>query len=80
MVEGEPLDDHAPHGAAHDVRLVHAHGVEDGDGVIGHVDECVRRAPSQLRREPDVAVVEPHHVEALVAEELAPRHVVVQAL
>ena len=79
VVDGEALDDHPSHGATHHVRLFDAQSVENGDGVIGHVGQAVVGS-LELGGEPDIAVVEPDDVEPLVTEELAPLHLVVQAL
>ena len=58
---------------------VDADRVEDGDCAVGHVGKGVVDSV-ELPGEADVAVVEPHDVETLVTEELAPLHGVVQAL
>ena len=39
VVDGQTLDDHPAHRAAHDVCLSDAELVKDGDGVVSHVSE-----------------------------------------
>ena len=45
--DGYPLRDHAAHGHAHDVRLVHTERIQHTDGVIGHIAHRIRRAHGQ---------------------------------
>jgi len=61
------------------VRPVHAHRIEHRDGIIGHIGQRVVH-PVELRREPDVAVVEPDDPEAFGTEEEAPLLRIVDAL
>ena len=63
VVDGEPLHDHPAHRQPHHVGSVHTDGVEHGQRVARHVGERVLDA-LELRREPDVAVVEAHDLVA----------------
>ncbi len=85
MPGGEDLPDHAAHRRADDVHRTELERVDQADGVVGHVLERVgivgkppgddlrqgRRPAFDVRREADVAVVEPDHVKAARSELLA---------
>ena len=79
MVDGEPLDDHPSHGAAHDVRLLAPDRIEHRNGIVGHVGQGVVDAV-ELGRQTDVAIVESDHLEPFVAEASTPWLGVVDAL
>ncbi|MEJ7800111.1 MAG: hypothetical protein WKF60_06305 [Ilumatobacter sp.] len=68
------------------MRAFDTDGVQDGDRVVGHVPHSVcgtllvEWCVGEVRRQADVAVVEPDHVEPGAAELLAPLGRVVDAL
>ena len=80
MSQSHGLDDHPAHRPAGDVRSVCADSVEHREAVVGHIVDRVLGTTLQVARQPDVAVVEPHDMEAPSGEAVAELDLEVDAL
>jgi hypothetical protein len=67
MPDGHRLGNHSAERGTNDVRGFDPEGVEEADGIAGHVLQAVS-ASRQVRRAARVAVVEPNHAETLGGE------------